>query len=1177
MVKSAGVKMRKRKKMNAHKKDIWRSIRKGKKRFFSIMVITFLGTMMFSGLKAACVDLRHSADNFFDRQHLFDLCIMSTLGLTDEDLEVIQGLEEVERAEGVYSETVRVIANGNDLSAALKPFYPGGLNQPYVVEGHLPKEPGQVAVTEKFAKAAGIGIGDSLEISEDLEEDEEASFNRTGYQVSAIIIDALDINNANGTVSFRTASTDEDVLYVLPEVVESDIYTSIYISLQGSSELFCYGEDYEDKVSAFSDYIEAEIMEQRAKARTDEVREDAYEELEKAEQEVYDELAKAEQELLEGEEEFRTKLEDALEQLEKGEAEFQQQIADALKGLQQGEQELADGERQLDEAEEELNRQEAEAEAAFVAARQEIQNSYVQLEEGQIQLDLGAAQIAVSEAALNLSRETLEEREAMEREVVAAQRAFLEEELSSNRAKQAELKEQIAGTTDELEKLAAEQELNAYRASETLLLEQEQSLAEQEREIDGKYAKEWAELDSQTEELAKSKAQLEAGQAELADSRAQLEAGLAELEIQEAFAEEQFEAGRTQIADARKELQSGISEIAAGWEEYEAGKAEGEAQLEEGRLEYEEGKAVGEEQLESGWLEFEGGKAEAEAELTEARKELADMDLAEWYIQDRSSLGGYSNVKSDADSIESIGTVFPIVFFVVAILISLTTITRMVEEDRGLIGTYKALGFYNREIRDKYLLYAFCASGAGSILGTLGAFVLLPGIIFYIFSTMYLLPEYVFLFDKTNGILGPVVFVGGIVIATVIACRNELVQTPVTLMRPKTPRSGSRVFLEYIPNIWNRMSFLNKVTARNLFRYKKRLLMTVFGIMGCMALLLFGFAIKDSVTDLVPRQYEQTFLYDAMAVAAGEDIVPAYLEGDRNVEKYLNTVISSVKVENASGTTETVQLIVAPDGESLAEYIQLRDVKGREIVLEDGDIALTRNASLLLDIYEGDLATVQTLELDHAEVEVTGVVQNYLGNYLYMTENTYEEYFGECEPNGALIHISEDCKDPILYCNALEKQEGIVTCLSTDEMKDQFSSAFTLINMVVYIVIIMAACLAFAVLFTLATTNISERIRELATIKVLGFFDNEVHSYVNKETMILTGIGILLGVPLGYAFAQTLTAILSLPSIYLAVSLHPMSYLIAGGLSLFFAILVNMITDRSLDVINPVEALKSVE
>lgn len=1098
------------KKNSAYKKDIWRSIWKGKKRFFAIMIITVLGTTMFSGLKAACVDLRHSADNFFDSQRLFDLCIMSTLGLTDEDLEALSGLEGVEEACGVYSETVHVLVNGSDMSAALKTYTPEGINQPYVVEGHLPESSHEVAITEKFSGASGLKVGDSFQVREDLEEDEEASFASHEFQVAAIVIDVLDVNNAGGTVSFRSSSTEEDNIYILPGVVNSDIFTAVYITLEGSRELFCYSQEYEAKIEAFSDYIESEIKEQRTEARTEDVRKEAYEELEKAKEEVYDELQKAEKELLEGEAELKEQLKDAEQKLLEGESEFQAQMEDAREKLLQGERDIQAGLKQLEEAEQTLNTQEAEANAAFAEARRQIEDNYLKLETGQSELNAAAAQIALGEAGLKLRREAL-----------AA-------------------KESITGI---------------------------------------KYTEEWEELDTQAAQLEAGKVQLAAGQAEINSGRSQLNAALLELEAQELSAEEQFTAGRKQIAEGRQALESGRAELIAGWAEYESGMSEGESKLEEGRQEYEEGKAEGESRLEEGWLEYEGGKAEAEEELEKAGKELADMDMAEWYIQNRNSLGGYSNIASDADSIESIGTVFPIVFFVVAVLISLTTITRMVEEDRGLIGTYKALGFHNGEIRRKYLLYALCASAAGSILGTIGAFVVLPGIIFYIFSTMYLLPGYEFLFEPVFGLSGPVFFVGGIVAATMLACRNELIQTPVALMRPKTPRSGSRVLLERIPFIWNSMSFLNKVTARNLFRYKKRLIMTVSGIMGCMALLLFGFAIKDSVTDLVPRQYEETFYYDAMAVstAANNEKLLGYLNKDSNVDTYLNAIISSVKLENKEGGTETVQLIVAPDGEALRSYVQLRNIKGKELLLEDGEIALTQNAALILDIQKGDQVELQTMELDRAEVSISNIVQNYLGNYIYMTKATYEQYFGDFKPNGALIHISEHCPDPVLYCNALGNQEGIVTCVSTDEMKEQFSSAFTLINMVVYIVIIMAACLAFAVLFTLATTNISERIRELATIKVLGFYDNEVHSYVNKETMILTGIGILLGVPLGYAFAQTLTIILALPSIYLAVSLHPVSYLMAGGLSLAFALIVNMITNRSLNEINPVEALKSVE
>ena len=452
-------------------------------------------------------------------------------------------------------------------------------------------------------------------------------------------------------------------------------------------------------------------------------------------------------------------------------------------------------------------------------------------------------------------------------------------------------------------------------------------------------------------------------------------------------------------------------------------------------------------------------------------------------------------------------------------------------------------------------------------------------IIFRIFDTMYLFPEYLLRFMPLLGCGGAALFAAGIVIATACACKAELVHMPAVLMRPKAPRAGSRVLLERITPVWKRLSFLNKVTARNLFRYKKRLFMTVAGIMGCMALLLFGFAVRDSVTDLLPRQYENVYRYDVMAAGAASDNdkILSYVNGDPNVQSALNVQISTVKLKNAAGKEEKAQMIVVPGDEPLAEYIGLYNLKDEEIGLLDGEILVTQNAANVLGFAAGDQVEIQDQDLNQREVTVSGLVRNYLGNNVYMTEKTYESLFGDYEPNGVFLKLSEECSDEIAYADDLGGKEGIVSYTSKQELSDEFSDAFTLINMVVYIVIIMAAALAFVVLFTLSTTNISERSRELATIKVLGFFDREVHLYVNKETMILTAIGIVCGIPLGYAFAQTLTYVLNMPSIYLAVSLHGKSYAMAAGLSFLFAILVDLLTNRSLDEIDPVEALKSVE
>ena len=553
--------------------------------------------------------------------------------------------------------------------------------------------------------------------------------------------------------------------------------------------------------------------------------------------------------------------------------------------------------------------------------------------------------------------------------------------------------------------------------------------------------------------------------------------------------------------------------------------------------------------------------------------------MTKWYVQDRTSLSGYVNVDSDTSCIESLSTVFTIVFFVVAILISLTTVTRMVEEERGLIGTYKALGFTDGEIRRKYMVYALGASVLGAILGDVGGFVILPEILFVFFRVMYVLPTYVLKFEVFKGTLAAMLFIVGIGGAAFVACESELKHVPAHLMRPKAPKEGSRVFLEYIRPLWKRMSFLNKVTARNLFRYKKRMIMTVFGIMGCTALLLFGLAIKDSVDALMPLQYENVYGYDLLAATSTDDNkkLISYMGGSEEVTEYLNIQVESVKLKNEYKESEKVQLMIIPNNADISEYVTLTNENMEPISIRENGIYLTENASRILDLEVGDTAYIQKLDLTQKEVQVTSLVKNYLGNSIYMSQSAYEEVFGEFEPNGVLANLSDSCMDQIAFSEKLAEEDWILSSVSTEELKATFSQAFTLINLVVYVVLVLAACLAFVVLFTLASINISERERELATIKVLGFFDKEVHSYVNKETLILTTMGILIGLPLGTFLSSLLTDILDMPSIYFAITIYNRSYWIAAGIALGFAFIVQFLTDRSLDVIDPVEALKSVE
>ena len=429
------------------------------------------------------------------------------------------------------------------------------------------------------------------------------------------------------------------------------------------------------------------------------------------------------------------------------------------------------------------------------------------------------------------------------------------------------------------------------------------------------------------------------------------------------------------------------------------------------------------------------------------------------------------------------------------------------------------------------------------------------------------------------GIGGMVLFAGGIVIAAWATCEAELCHMPATLMRPKAPKAGMRVFLERVTPIWSRLSFLNKVTARNLFRYKKRLFMTIGGIMGCTALLLCGFVIKDSVSELLEAQYQRIYVYDIMAVAAEDenDNLRSYVDEISEVQSYRSIFMDSLKILNNEGAEESVQLFVLPTGTDLRQYIRLENAVGEEMELAKDGILVTQNAAnrLLFDV--GDRIYLQNRKLVKKEVEVSGLITNYLGNNVYMTQTVYEELFGEYKENALLINLVEGCEESIRITQELEEKEGILAVDSVQERREQFSVAFYLINVVVYIIIIMAAGLALVVLFTLATTNISERERELATIKVLGFYDKEVHLYVNKETLILTGIGIVFGLPIGRFLGGCLTNALNMPGIFFAVKLQSVSYLITAVLSVGFALFVDFLTDRTLDKIDPVEALKSIE
>jgi len=1199
--------------MKAYTKDAIQTILKGKKRFLALMVIAALGVCMMSGLKAACDDLRFTADEFFDEQNLFDIMVVSTMGLTDTDVEVLSRIGGIEDVEGAYSETVFTQVDGQTKQAVVNVLSQKDINIPYFLEGDMPLRNDEILVNQKYLIESGKKVGDTIFIEEKIEEkededdpedelsdseeetspfalelekeytekereerdddyeveveeeEEEPNFLVTSYTIVGCVIDAADINSAEGAVAFRSQSSTDYTFFVLPSAVSSEVYTAVYITLDGTDELRCYSEEYEARVDEIVTVIEEEIKVDREQARFEEVTAEAFEKVDEAEVEMNEKFAEAEEEIL-----------DAKYEIEDGWSD----LLDGKGDLADGEYDIAEGERKLHKAERELNK----AERELAAAEKELDDAWAELEAGEMAIEEGEEALNEAEETLNESEETLIETEADLPNQFNSMRTILNAELIDVRRNITQTNAQIVILQNEVtilqgEKLAAGdtwtelQEAELISKQIELQTEQENLLTYQQQEqtyVDALNDLEQQQADAQ-QEINDAKVEIANGRQEIADGRAELEKSKVDLangrvELEKAQAD--FDKGKQEVADGWKELENGWDELEEAYEEI----ADGKKDLEEGQAEFADGKK----EYEDSVREYEEKRAEALEKIADARKEIEDLKMTEWYVSTRTALSGYSNIKTDAQCIESIGNAFPILFMTVAILISLTTVSRMVEEDRGLIGTYKALGFTDREIRRKYTVYALLAGIFGGVLGDFFGFVVLPEIIFTVFGVMYQLPSYNLYFDWWSGTGGILFFIVGIVGAAIVSCSSALAITPAMLMRPKAPKNGSRVLLERVTPVWSRLSFLNKVTARNLFRYKKRLFMTLFGIAGCTSILLAGFTIKDTVTQLMPLQYETTMLYDVMVVADDNEQLLEYLDTN-DVRAYINPMISNVKVIGADGREESVTLIVVPNDESLRGYMYLEDKKGNKVTLEDGMVLSTINVSEVLGYEAGDTVTIQNMDLENADIEISKIVMNYLGNYIYMTENTYVDYYDEFEANGAFVMLNSSVKNHEDYAKDLSLRDGILSSVSIEGFQSNFDSVFRIINLVVTIVITLAAALAFVVLFTLSTTNISERERELATIKVLGFFDREVHAYVNKETIILTTLGMLLGMPLGKGFGIWLMSILKMPAIYFADNLFPISYLYAAVITIIFAIIVNSITDKSLDKINPVEALKSIE
>lgn len=1021
------------------------------KRFISIALISLLGVAVLTGIYAGCRDAFLATDRFFDTQGLHDIQVLSTAGLTDDDIAALRKISGVAKVQGERSQTVTVDLNGKK-TVTMQEIGTNGIDQPYLQSGRMPEKSGEIAVTRKFIKDSGYKKGDHItvtpqdsasssvsdsaesdtqdgksaaRVTDSGESDNQAPSFPTELTIVGVVLDPQDLTNPDGysgTNAFRSSATSDYTFFAPSDGVTGSMYTAATILVKGAADKDSFSDVYDDTVSEVADRIDGTVRTNRQKAR-------------------------------------------------------HQELLDA-------------GTKQIDEAKAQTDKQ-------FAAAQQQIDSNRSQLNQQIdqiVNMQAGAAAGSLDET----TRETLRET------VIAA-----------------------------------------------------------------------------SPQLAEAKAQLDQAQSKLDQQK----------------------------KDTERTLQSKQNEL--------------------------------------------------EDSIPQVR----------WYVQDRSQIGGFSSLKSDLESIQSLGNAFPIVFLLVAVMMSLTAMARMVEEDRGLIGTYTGLGYGRLAVASRYLLFALFACLIGGGLGLIAGFLGIPAFLLVVLRGLYVMPDVRLAYDWLYGTAGVALFVVGVLAATVYACAQEMRQKPASLMRPKAPRAGSRILLERIKPLWNRMSFLGKVTARNIFRFKSRLIMTVGGVAGCTALIVCGLAINDTVAALGAKQYQDVYQYDLMVVANDDDAdaMRQKVASDGHVTSSMDVRVESGDLTGDSGS-ESIQLVAVPDSErsEFGKMVTLQPVRSSwvdaakslfsgksrasssassvsdsgesdnqtgkngsqmsdsgesdangtsgtkgAVSLGDDGVIVSQSAASAMGVKAGGMVTLTNGDDMQAEAHVSAVIRSVIGSDVYVSETYYRQLFdtaasgtssassasdsGESDnqngesgtSNGASSNgqqlvwnamyakLKGSGESQAAYAEKLEDDDAVMKAVSCAHMAESFK--FDLMGAVVALIVALAGGLALVVLFTLANTNVSEREREMATLKVLGFFDKEVHHYVNREMMVLTMMGVVLGLPLGRFVGGLLTAALNMPALYFEVECTPLSYVIAAGATMAFALLVQLFVNPVLDRIDPISSLKSVE
>ena len=1208
-------------KKNILRKDFIIEIKKTMGRFVSIFFIVALGVAFYSGIRASEPSMRITADQYFDDSELMDLKVMGTMGLTKADIKAIGKVSGIEAVEGGYSKDVLCPVGDNEKVVHMLSMQKN-FNQVSVVKGRLPEKAGECLVDEDFLSYTDLKVGDTVTFHSGDGEALTDSLVTDTYKIVGIGNSPLYISFGRGSSTIGTGEISGFVV-VDKASFDMDVYTEAYVKVSGAEEKTAFTDEYNNLSDAAKEAVSA-IEEERCAARKQEIVDEANEKLadsEKTVNEKSQELENAKKELESGKSKAAEELEKAKQQLTDGEAE----LADAKQQIADGETQLADAKAQLNEKQAQLDSVEA------------------QYESGKAQLDQKEQELADAEQVYlsNYSKympiiTAGKEQIPAGKSQIADGKKRLDEELAPlNR-----LKDELAGIEDEISQCdsgIAELQKQLDGMDSDVYQEYVKIPEEDRNEEQQAYVNKWENLNAQLAGIQAQKTQLEtaksgllaqAGFATEADLDAQItslttqrdeldkkeaallgqEQTLAAQEEELLSAGRQITDGKSQIAAARTQLDSAKSQITDGKAQIQsawallnekegtlnASKAQlasGEQELADGRSEYEQAAKEAEEQITDGQAKITDGEkqlTDAKQQIADAKAEIKKIENPKWYVQTREdALTEYQGYGDNADRMRSIGKVFPVLFFLVAALISLTTMTRMVEEQRVQIGTMKALGYGKAAIAGKYIGYALIATLGGSIFGVLAGEKILPFIIIYAYMILYKhLPAILVPYHMSYALQASGIAVACTLIATIASCYKELAAKPAELMRPAAPKQGKRILLERIGIIWKHLNFTWKSTVRNLIRYKKRFFMTIFEIGGCMALMVVGFGLKDCIYEIVSLQYEKVQFYDA-ATYMSDDIseenrqqLHDYLDQNADIKETIEARMQKTDVKSASGK-KTLYLMVPSDNEKIEDFLSFHSRTNKDEVysLKKDEVILTEKMASLLNVKVGDELTIEDEDRGDQTVTVGAICENYMSHYLYLSPEKYEELYGVPAEYNTIIYSVKDGKDDQIekIGTKLLSMDGVLNVSYTSSIEGRLDDMLRSLNLVIVVLIVSAGMLAFVVLYNLNNINITERQRELATLKVLGFYDGEVASYVYRENILLTIIGSVVGMVLGNLLHRYIILTVEVEEAMFGRQIHWQSYLYSFLFTVAFSLFVNWVMFYKLKKIDMVESLKSVE